>query len=1001
MIGQTISHYRVLSKLGEGGMGVVYLAEDILLGRRVAIKALTAEPGKQNLRARLLREAQAVSTLKHPNIATIHEYGETPEGQPFIVMEFIGGQSLGDLIDNCDLELGQAMEIVEQVAAALTEAHGQKIIHRDIKPSNVIVNERNEVKVLDFGLAKILDDGAEAEGDGKTRALMTTQTREGVIVGTPMYLSPEQALGLSVDRRSDIFSLGAVLYECITGQPAFPGTSAAAVCAKVIRDEPLPPSQLNPNVPPELDDITRKALAKEVEQRYQSAEELADDLRALRASMSGLRPLDVPKPKRTDVPSPRTSVLLRLAGTISRPRAMLLVFLSTFVFAVLAIWAVSAWHRASPYQPSPAAQHWYDKGVEALRNGDYYTASKRLREAVKIDDNFALAHARLADAQSELDYADEAKDEIIHANRLVQDRSKLPELDALYLQAIADTIARDFPKAVEGYQRIEQLVPATEKAAALLDVGRAFDKSEAIEKAIESYREATKLDPQYAAAFLRLGIAYARKLDLQNAELSFAEAQRLYQALSDLEGVTAVHYQRGYLLNELRRVSEARAQLEQGLAKARATGNQYQQILILLKLSSVSFNGGNTTLAQTQAREAIDLARSGGMENLTTRGLIDLGNAFFGSGKYTEAESYFSQALEFARKYKGRRNEARALLSLGSLYTHLGKTEEARRYVEQSLPFYRQGGYRNETSQALTILGHIYDQTGQYDAAAESFNEQLRMAKQSGNRLQEALAHQGLGLVYQHQENFTAAKEHSEKSLEQFKALGVQQNIGHSLIQRGSVLWQLGYIKDAREALTSGLALKAQVSGEFGEFNALLSMLAAGIELSEQRFDLAKADSRRAIAAARDEYKEIAIQSRYTLALTQSRSGAPLSGETLCREAVEMAERLGDPQLLAQALIAQAETQLRAGETQKGLAAALRVEEICSRLKQYETAWRAALLAAWASRQQGDEAAARRYAAQADSFFEEFGQRLSADDFSAYTSRPDVQSFRRQYQSRL
>jgi eukaryotic-like serine/threonine-protein kinase len=229
MIGQTISHYRILSKLGEGGMGVVYLAEDTVLGRQVAIKTLTdGGAGKQQFRMRFLREARAVSALSHANIATVHDYGETTDGLPFIVMELVKGQTLADLINESKLTLERAVEIIIDVAKALAEAHHCGIIHRDIKPSNVAINERGQVKVLDFGLAKQIDLGLLTPSDPERQTLLNTQTREGVVVGTPMYLSPEQAMGLSVDARSDLFSLGALLYECITGR-VDPGTEVVGI----------------------------------------------------------------------------------------------------------------------------------------------------------------------------------------------------------------------------------------------------------------------------------------------------------------------------------------------------------------------------------------------------------------------------------------------------------------------------------------------------------------------------------------------------------------------------------------------------------------------------------------------------------------------------------------------------------------------------------------------------------------------------------------------------
>ncbi|HEU5458858.1 MAG TPA: serine/threonine-protein kinase, partial [Pyrinomonadaceae bacterium] len=241
MIGQAISHYRILRKLGEGGMGVVYLAEDTVLGRQVAIKTLTdGALGRQHFRTRFLREARAVSALSHANIATIYDYGETPEGHPYIVMEFVQGQTLADLINENKLTLERAVEIIIDVAGALGEAHRNGIVHRDIKPSNIAINQSGQVKVLDFGLAKQLERNSADNPDAQLCA--NTQTREGLMIGTPMYVSPEQALGIPVDARSDLFSLGSVLYECLTGQPPFSGHSPVEICAKVIRDDPPPPS---------------------------------------------------------------------------------------------------------------------------------------------------------------------------------------------------------------------------------------------------------------------------------------------------------------------------------------------------------------------------------------------------------------------------------------------------------------------------------------------------------------------------------------------------------------------------------------------------------------------------------------------------------------------------------------------------------------------------------------------------------------------------------------
>ena len=232
MIGQKISQYQILEKLGEGGMGVVYLAEDTVLGRPVAFKSLknSSSPEYNQYKTRFLREARLASILNHPNIVSIYDYGETVDGLPYLVMEYVKGKNLSELLRENKLAASEGVRIIKQIARALSEAHEHGIIHRDLKPSNIFINERGEVKVLDFGLAKLLDaDSYNSKSYSAATSELFTETREGVFMGTPSYSSPEQLLGTSVDRRSDIFSLGAVFYECLSGQPAFAGKNFAEI----------------------------------------------------------------------------------------------------------------------------------------------------------------------------------------------------------------------------------------------------------------------------------------------------------------------------------------------------------------------------------------------------------------------------------------------------------------------------------------------------------------------------------------------------------------------------------------------------------------------------------------------------------------------------------------------------------------------------------------------------------------------------------------------------
>src|SRR3984885_11934291 len=306
LIGQTFSHYRVLERLGAGGMGVVYKAEDNRLHRNVALKFLPENVSNDpSALARFQREAQSASALNHPNICTIHDVGEE-NGQAFIAMEFLQGATLKQHIAHRSLSFEMFVTLGIEISDALDTAHQKNIIHRDIKPANIFVTDRGHAKILDFGLAKLHDDqpslgGATAASANATPALVaadgapaandtylresaaaeTQITNTGVIVGTASYMSPEQTRGHALDRRSDIFSLGSVLYEAVTGQIPFTGPSTLAILHDIATGTPAPPSTLQPGLPRTLDDLILRCLEKDPARRPSRACEIVQTLKNL------------------------------------------------------------------------------------------------------------------------------------------------------------------------------------------------------------------------------------------------------------------------------------------------------------------------------------------------------------------------------------------------------------------------------------------------------------------------------------------------------------------------------------------------------------------------------------------------------------------------------------------------------------------------------------------------------------------------------------------------
>lgn len=499
-------HYEIRAKLGHGGMGDVYLADDTRLNRKVAIKILTAGVADAAGDTRLLREAQAAAALDHPNICAIYEVGEA-DGSAFIVMQYIDGETLADRLKRKPLALDEALDIAVAVAEGLAEAQSRGIIHRDIKPQNVMLSTRGQVKILDFGLAKLADDSVLHQ-DVQTRTVLT---QAGAIVGTVPYMSPEQVKGDMLDARSDIFSFGAVLYEMISGRRLFAAKTSAETISAILTADPPPISTSSVPVPAALEAIVRKCTHKNREQRYRTMGEVARDLENVRRSGEG--------------------GIGRRTALLSRTRIAVIASLIVVVTAtaIYSLWP-TAGRPAPPAHATPVdspAYTLYARGKvhAANQNAESITQAIALFEqAVAADPNFAAAYAELAQAYSVRGFyfAPEAERKKLNEDAQVAIQKALrldPNLaDAHYARGlILWTHANRFPhaQAVQAYKQALALNPRLDEAHHQL--GLVYFHVGLFDQGSQQIEAALAANPGNALARFRLGTIHSYRGKYEDA----------------------------------------------------------------------------------------------------------------------------------------------------------------------------------------------------------------------------------------------------------------------------------------------------------------------------------------------------------------------------------------------------------------------------------------------------------------------------------------------------
>jgi serine/threonine-protein kinase len=755
---KTVSHYRILQALGAGGMGEVYLAEDSRLDRKVALKLLPQGFTRDQERLRRFeREARLVSALNHPNILTIHEVGIADETH-FIAAEFVDGQTLRELLRGVRLGLSESLEFAIQIASALSAAHEAGIVHRDLKPENVMARRDGIVKVLDFGLAKLTEGEISAEMDVESASLQKVTTEPGTVLGTPRYMSPEQARGQKLDARSDVFSLGVVLYEMLTGRPPFDGVNAIEVLTAILNREPAPLKQHWTAVPDELQRVVGKALRKNRDERYQTARDLLNDLKDLKEELAFAAKLEsTGRTERNEAATfsaeavPTAGTALRttssakiIFGEVKRHKLATLIALLVLVAAATGVvWYLQAQQTAAaidsiavlPFANQNRAEetdYLVDGLTESIINNLTQLPNLRViaRNSVfrykgKEDDLIgagkalgvrAVVMGRVLQRGENLTVSAELVD-VRDNKQLWGERYERQVADLLGVQReIAKEISANLRLKLSGAdeRRVTKHYTENTEAYQLYLKGRFYwnkRTGEALKKAIEYFNQAIEKDPSYAHAFAGMAEAYVVLPNFSvaspqdSAPKAKAAAKRALELDETLaEAHTALAY---VLLNYYWDFREANREFQRAIAlnPNYATAHQWY---------------GNGYLLAIMER--FDEAIAEGKRALELDPLSLIVNSDLGQDYYFARQ--YDQAIEQLLK------NAEIDPSFYTAHANLGMAYQAKGSFQEALAEYRRARELSDDPIVLARLGYALAASGQRTGALQTLDQLKEISKQ-------------------------------------------------------------------------------------------------------------------------------------------------------------------------------------------------------------------------------------------------------------------------------
>lgn len=987
---EPIGRYEIKSLLGEGGMGKVYLAKDTQLERLAAVKILSPYYSDDEHRIkRFFQEAKSASALNHPNILTIYEIGSFKETY-FIAAEYVKGETLRQRQNRKRFSVSEILKVSKQVVSALKAAHEANIVHRDIKPENIMLRADGLVKVLDFGLAKLIADKQNAL-DSKIANINQVNTAPRVVLGTVAYMSPEQARGKKTDFRTDIWSFGVCLYELLAGFSPFKGETMNDQIAEILTSEPPP---LDSEISYDLTRIVNKCLKKNAEERYQNADELLEELKIFENSFKGGGQTEKIT-SYTEVQATSGNRFKTVFTQLTAPimakgigRAAFVSVLSCVLF--LAAFGFYNFRTNAVYRPNPEAVRWYLEASGAARNGNDFKAQKLLEQAVNIDAKYLPAQAKLAEIWFNRDYEDKAAQTMLKVTEEISQLKGLSENEEIYLQAVTATVRRDYRTALENYQKIAERTPENEKISALFDVGRAFEKLEDSQNAARNYEEIVRRDPQFAAAYLRLGLIYWFDDEREKSLEALQKAETIYSSHSDYDGLGSHFYMKGSLYGYNNEFPEAEKYLNKALELSKATNNFGLEIRTIFAIGGVEFSKGENAKAEKTIKDGLQLAQTENLEYFAITGLIDLGTAYLNQAKYSDAETNFQQALNLARSNGSKLIEAQALAMLGKLELDRDKPGKAIVYLQPAINFFSETNNKPQASACLLNLSIALIHTGKYAEGIERLSKINQEANESQDLSLQALSEENIGDALLKTGSFKESLNYFKKSIETYDEQGSVQLAGVVRAAISQPLIEFANFEEAEKQLKS-----SEKSVEKSKDKNLLS----NIYLIKSQKYLYQNDYRQTIEFAHESLKlnssknpEKFIYANLNCSLAELRRGNISKADEYFSTAKESLRDSENPKTSADLKLVEAEILLAKNLPDEAQKSASEAKEFFASTHNKPSLWRAVSLSLTASAMLRDTRKVSELKSESANLFNSLKEIFGNENFQQFRLRNDVQA---------